>query len=73
MIEAQKDLNDNLKEVVRDLETKSIESIEREKITQEISELRQKVKKLKETDSSANEIEIINKQIESLIKRIQKL
>jgi hypothetical protein len=74
LIEAQKNLNDNLKEVMNDLETKTLKSIEREKINEEIKVLRQKAKQIKDSDSSAGEqIETINKQIEDLIKRIQKL
>ena len=73
MIEAQKNLDKNLKEVVRDLETKSVESIERDKINQEINDLREKAKKIKNAGSSNAEIEEINKQIENLLSRIHKL
>ncbi len=73
LIEAQKTLNKNLNEVVADLDAKSVESIEREKINQEINELKNKAKQIKDSGSSANEIEEINKQIEDLLKRIQSL
>lgn len=73
LIEAQKTLNKNLNEVVADLDAKSVESIEREKINQEIKELKNKAKQIKDSGSSANEIEEINKQIEDLLKRIQNM
>lgn len=73
MIEAEKTLNDNLEEVVLDLDTKSIESIEREKLNKEINELRIKAKQVKDSGSSAKEIEDINSQIEDLLQRIKKL
>lgn len=74
LFEAQKNLNDNIKEVVADLETKSIESIEREKISKEIDELKQRAKELKKADASAIEdIEAVNKQIEELLERMKKL
>jgi len=72
LIEAHKTLNKNLQEVAIDLETKSVESLEREKLNQEINELKEKAKLIKNSGSSA-EFEEINKQIESLIKRIQSL
>ncbi len=72
LIEAHKTLNKNLQEVAIDLETKSVESLEREKLNQEINELKQKAKLIKDSGSST-EFEEINKQIESLIKRIQSL
>lgn len=73
MLEAQKNLDKNLKEVVKDLETKSVESIEREKINQEIKELKEKAKQIKNSSSSPKEIEKINSQIENLLARIQSL
>ncbi len=73
MIEAQKNLDNNLKEAVKDLETKSVESLEREKINQEIKELKEKAKQIKNSTSSPKEIEEINNQIEKLLSRIQSL
>jgi len=73
MIEAQKNLDNNLKEAVKDLETKSVESLEREKINQEIKDLKEKAKQIKNSSSSPKEIEEINNQIEKLLSRIQSL
>ena len=73
MIEAQKILDSNLKEAVKDLETKTVESIEREKINQEIKELKEKAMQIKNSTSSPKEIEAINNQIEKLLARIQSL
>ena len=73
LFEAEKTLNENLKEVVKDLDQKSLESIERQQINEEISVLRQKAKEIKDSESSVQEIEEINAQIEDLIKRVQKL
>jgi len=73
MIEAQKNLDKNLKEVVKDLETKSVESIERDRINQEIKALKEKAKQIKNAGSSNAEIEEVNKQIEALLNRIHKL
>lgn len=71
MIEAQKNLNSKLTEVVSDLDKKSMESIEREKLLAEIKELKAKVKMVKESDSSANDqIEALNTQIENLLQKI---
>ena len=74
MLEAQKTLNDNLKEVVNDLETKSLETIEHEKIKEEIKQLRAQAKLITDTDAAAvKQIEEINSQIENLIKRIRNM
>ena len=73
MIEAQKNLDNNLKEVVKDLETKSVESLERERLNQEIKELKEKARQIKNSISSPKEIEEINSQIEKLLSKIQSL
>ena len=73
MIEAQKNLDNNLKEVVKDLETKSVESLERERLNQEIKELKEKARQIKNSTSSPKEIEEINSQIEKLLSKIQSL
>ncbi len=70
MLEAQKTLEANLKEIAFDLETKSDKSLEREKLNDEIKSLRGKAVQIKNSDSSSGEIEEINKQIEALLNRI---
>ena len=73
LIEAQKNLDNNLKDAVKDLETKTVESLEREKISKEINELKEKAKQIRNSTSSPKEIEEINNQIEKLLEKIQSL
>lgn len=73
MIEAQETLNQNLKEAVQDLDEKSIKAVEREKINAEIAQLKERARLAKETNSSGDELEEINKNLEELIQKLKNI